>query len=101
MRNELQLVLLAAKELPVAELPALLGQIEEIRVTALARLTAPGPAPQSDELLDVDEAARKLGMSKDYLYRNHAALPFTRRMGKRLLFSSVGIEKYINLSIIS
>lgn len=95
MRNELQIVLLAAKELPVGELPGLLGQIEEIRVTALARLTAPVPAPESDELLDVDGAAQKLGMSKDYLYRNHPSLPFTRRMGKRLLFSSAGIEKWM------
>jgi hypothetical protein len=70
MRNELQLVLLAAKELPVGELPGLLGQIEEIRVTAMARLTAPAPPPQSDVLLDVDEAARRLSLSKVCLYRH-------------------------------
>jgi predicted DNA-binding transcriptional regulator AlpA len=75
--------------------PELLGDLEEIRATAIARLSSPAVPPPEDELLDVEEAARRLGMSKDYLYRNHAALPFVRRMGKRLLFSSRGIEKYI------
>ena len=95
MQSKLQFVLLAVNELPVGELPRLLGQIEKIRVTAMARLTGSAPAPQPDELLDVDEAARRLRLSKDYLYRHHARLPFTRRIGKRLLFSSIEIEKYI------
>ena len=57
MRNELQPMLIAAKELPVGELPRLLGELEEIRVTALARLTVPQPAPQqSDGLRDIAEA---------------------------------------------
>jgi|ERR1019366_2694608 predicted DNA-binding transcriptional regulator AlpA len=96
MRNELQLMLLAAKELPVGELPGLLGELEEIRVTALARLTAPEPAPQqADELLDIGEAARRLGVSKDFLYRNRGDFPFSRRLGRRLLFSALGIDNYI------
>lgn len=96
MRAELQNVLAAAKELPTEQLPRLLGDLEEIRCTAMARLTAPPPtAPQLDELLDVDEAAHRLGTSKDYLYRHHALLPFTRRIGRSLRFSTLGIEKYI------
>lgn len=96
MRNELQNVLMAARELPVDDLPRLIGDLEEVRCTAMARLSAPTAfAPQSDELLDVDEAARRLCTSKDYLYRNHPRLPFTRRMGRNLRFSSLGIEKYI------
>ena len=96
MRNELQLMLLAAKELPVGELPGLLGELEEIRVTALARLTAPERAPQqADELLDIGEAARRLGVSKDFLYRNQRDFPFSRRLGRRLLFSALGVDNYI------
>ncbi len=95
-RSELQLMLLAAKELPVGELPGLLGELEEIRVTALARLTAPERVPQqTDELLDIGEAARRLGVSKDFLYRNQRDFPFSRRLGRRLLFSALGIESYI------
>ena|ERR1019366_4311990 len=133
MRNELQTVMMAARELPAGELPRLLGELEEIRCTAMARLTAPAPvqsqadellnaaeaarrlgeleeirctamarltapAPvqsQADELLNAAEAARRLGISQDYLYRHHCDFPFTRRVGRRLLFSALGIEKYI------
>src|SRR5437762_3418847 len=96
MRTELLYVLTAAKELPAEELPRLLGELEEIRCTAMARLTAPASAASKlDELLDVVEAAFRLGISKDYLYRHHARFPFTRRMGRSLRFSALGIEKYI------
>jgi len=97
MRNELQTVMIAARELPAHELPRLLGELEEIRCTALARLTAPAPAQsQADELLSAPEAARRLGISLDYLYRHHRDFPFTRRVGRRLLFSALGMGKYIN-----
>jgi len=96
MRDELQFVLRAARELPVEELPRLLGELEVCRCTAIARLTMPAPVQaQSDELLDVEEAARRLGLSKDYLYRHHPSFTFTRRVGRKLLFSALGIGKYI------
>lgn len=96
MRNELQTVLMAVRELPAGELPRLLGELEEIRCTAMARLTTPAPIQsQADELLSAPEAARRLGISQDYLYRHHRDFPFTRRVGRRLLFSALGIEKYI------
>jgi excisionase family DNA binding protein len=95
MRNELQTVLAAAMEIPAGELPRLLGEIEEIRCTAMARLTAPAQPSGADELLSVEEASRRLGVSKDYLYRHGSDFPFTRRIGRKLLFSSLGIEKYI------
>jgi hypothetical protein len=95
MREELQNVLRAVRELPVEQLPRLLGDLEEVRVTALARLTDPAPAPQQDQLIDVEQAATRLGLSADYLYRHSREFPFTRRMGKRLLFSTLGLEKYL------
>ena len=96
MRDELQFVLRDARELPVQELPRLLGELEEVRCTAMARLTSPAPVQsQSDELLDVAEAARRLGLSRDYLYRHSHEFRFTRRVGRKLLFSNSGIEKYI------
>ena len=94
MRNELQTVLMAVRELPADELPRLLGELEEIRCTALARLAAPAPAG-SDELLDVQEASQRLGVGTDYLYRHHRKFPFTRRMGRKLLFSSLGVGEYL------
>jgi len=95
MRNELQTVLAAAMELPAGELPRLLGELEEVRCTAMARLTAPSQPSGADELLSVEEASRRLGVSKDFLYRHGNDFPFVRRMGRKLLFSSLGIEKHI------
>ena len=96
VRDELHFVLRAARELPVEQLPRLLGELEECRCTAMARMTVPAPVQaQPDELLDVEEAARRLGLSKDYLYRHSGDFPFTRRMGRKLLFSRVGIERHI------
>lgn len=52
-----------------------------------------------DRLLDVEEAARKLGKSKDFLYRHAAKYPFTLRDGRTLRFSEQGIEKFIRQRI--
>jgi len=96
MKQELQLALAAVKTVPTEELPRFLGDLREIEATALARLTAPVPQPtQPDELLDVDAASGRLGVSKSYLYRNQATLPFCRHMGRKLLFSSLGITAYL------
>ncbi|MGA3090565.1 MAG: hypothetical protein ABSD75_18285 [Terriglobales bacterium] len=96
MKQELEHVLQAAQTLPATALPELLGDLEQIRVTALARLTAPAPVGSApDTLLNVAEAAERLGMSAGYLYRHHADFPFTRRIGRSLLFSSAGIQTYL------
>ncbi len=59
------------------------------------------PATQSslaadDRLLTVNEASRKFGLTKDYLYRHADHFPFTVRVGLRQLrFSLHGMERYI------
>jgi hypothetical protein len=89
-------ILRAARELPPENLPDLIGRLEEAKATAWARLAAPLPAIQEhDELFEVEDAAKRLGVSKDYLYRHHAQYPFTRRQGRKLLFSALGIDKHI------
>jgi hypothetical protein len=98
MRNELQTVLLVAQELPTGELPRLLGELEEIRCTVMARLTTHAPVQPHDELLTVEAAAERLRVSMDYLYRNHSRFTFTRRIGRTLRFSSLGIDEYIKRS---
>ena len=86
----------AARKLPAEELPELIGQLESIKATAWARLTAPTPrAIEHDELLVVEAAAERLGVSRDYLYRHSQEYPFTRRQGRKLLFSALGIERHI------
>ena len=95
MRSELQPALTLAREIPTEELLRFLGDIEEVRATALGRLAAPAAAARPDELLDVSEAAQRLGVSPDYLYRHSRQFPFTRRMGRKLLFSSAGLDNYL------
>ena len=94
MRRELEPVLEIARTLAADELPALLGELETIRVVALARIMTPRVVPD-DALLDIAEAAKRLHVGVDYLYRHHERLPFARRIGKRVLFSSVGLNAYL------
>ena len=49
-----------------------------------------------DRLVDAEEAAKILSVSVEWLYRNAKRLPFTRKLGHKMLrFSSVGIQKYL------
>ena len=97
MFEEIQYVLQLAQDLPLEQLPRFLGGLEVARCTAFARLIAPRTVQETepDRLLAIDEASRRLGVSKDYLYRHKEDFPFTRRIGHRLLFTSHGIETYL------
>jgi len=75
-----------------------------VKITALLPLLAikvqangaRSPKPEIDTLLTVQEASIILGCTEDWLYRNAARLPFTKRIGSRQLrFSRNGIQKYI------
>ena len=49
-----------------------------------------------DRLLDAGEAAKVLSVSEDWLYRNAKKLPFTRKLGHKMLrFSEQGIIKWL------
>lgn len=83
------------------------GLLTEERARLLARalavvgaLAAPavshnGSAPAEDRLLDVEETARRLGVSTDYVYRHHSTWPFTVRRGRKLGFSEQGLADYL------
>ena len=94
--DELRLLGKAARELPAEELPDFIGRLESAKAIAWARLVAPASGRQEhDELLSAEIAAARLSVSKDYLYRHSQEYPFTRRQGRKLLFSALGIEKHI------
>ena len=88
-------------KIPLQAIPALLCQLAALHSALAARLLsepapADGPEPDADTLLEVAEAARRLGTTKDWLYRHAQRLPFTVRMGPRQLrFSAKGLERYI------
>jgi hypothetical protein len=99
MRDALKVALEQAATLALDDLPMFLGELEQIRVTALARLSAPVAAPtQPDERVDIGTAAKRLGVSTSYLYRNHKKLPFCKPEGRKLLFSVRGIAEHIKRS---
>ncbi len=53
-------------------------------------------ADGADRLLMAEEAAQTLAVSPDWLYRHANRLPFTRKLGPRMLrFSEQGIQKYL------
>lgn len=85
---------------PSPELPQLIGDLEAAKAAAWARLTATPTNGRPDELapevrnLDIAEAARRLGMSRDWLYRHASELPFALRIGRRLVFDSLALERW-------
>jgi hypothetical protein len=83
------------------ELGALLAQIKMLEGVVMARLLAsiPDPADSAetcdDRLLDVKEAAARLAVTEDFLYRRKG-LPFRVNVGPgQARFSAKGIERWI------
>jgi predicted DNA-binding transcriptional regulator AlpA len=82
------------------EIPAFLSQVAALQsALAARRLSVQShrqPTASEDRLLNVEEAASRLGTSEDWLYRHAPKLPFTVRLASRQLrFSSQGIAKYL------
>ena len=84
---------------PPERLSTIIAALSARIAAASARLLAmptvgSGRTTGPDENLDVAEAARRLGVSKDWLYRHANGLPFTVRVGRRLVFSARGLERW-------
>ena len=84
---------------PPEQVPVLLAALSSRLNAATAKLLSLSTEPKHsseapDENLSVDEAARRLGVSRDYLYHHAPKLPFTVRIGRRLLFSARGLEQW-------
>ena len=90
------------REAPAEALPEIIGALEAAKAVAWARLTMSSTRStgngngrsEADQNLSIDEAARRIGMSKEWLYRHAAELPFATRVGRRLLFSAHGLEQW-------
>ena len=92
----------AIAEVSPREAPRLLGDLERLKASLWVRLMSVHPhgsdqAPAGEDLLlTVKQAAQKLGVPKDWVYRRAKKLPFTVRLGPRhLRFSLRGIEGFI------
>ena len=86
----------ALQDGPAEDLPALMGELERLKMKAWVRATKPPEraSVDPDENLSAEEAARRLGLSVDWIYRNANHLPFTVRIGRRVLFSAHGLERW-------
>jgi len=72
------------------------GQLKEI-IRQEMQIASNGNGHQDgDRLLDADETSKILSVSPDWLYKHHKTLPFTRRLGPKMLrFSYQGIQKWL------
>ena len=52
-------------------------------------------APKEDRLLTVEEVCKTLRVNPEWLYHNAKKLPFVRKVGGMLRFSSNGLQRYI------
>jgi hypothetical protein len=64
---------------------------------AVPPLTSPAPATRPTPTagnLSVDVAAKRLGVSPAYVYKNAATLPFVVRIGRRVVCDAAALEKW-------
>lgn len=85
------------EQLPIERIPAAIAYLAARLAEAQQRQPTPNePTPtEEDTLIPIDEAAARLGVSKDWMYRRADGLPFTVRLGRNLRFSSKGIQTYV------
>jgi excisionase family DNA binding protein len=95
MRRELETILELARTLAPEELPQLCADLELVRVTCLARIVTPAAETKPDESLTVEQASKRLGVSKSYLYHHWKKFKFARPEGSKVLFSSNGIDAHL------
>jgi hypothetical protein len=73
---------------------ALSARLATLGAAGLAQHDAP-PTESPDRNLDVPEIARRMNVSKVWVYRNLKGLPFAVRVGRRLLGSERGLSRYL------
>jgi excisionase family DNA binding protein len=87
-------------EVGVLEPAQVVGALEALKFVVWTTATAPASAAPTDDsaALDVATAARRSGMSKDWLYREVRAghLPFARRLGRRVVFDAAGLSRWLD-----
>lgn len=91
-----------ALEVPPEALPALLVELASLQSAIAARVASgvslgiPDTPTEPDRLLAVEEAARLLSVSPDFLYSSPAVKPLRVRVGGCVRFSHQRIQAYIS-----
>ena len=82
------------------QLPAISAALSAVAAAAGARLVLVNGQAEDhnfcapDVNLSAPDAAHRLGVSVDWLYKHHRKLPFARKIGRRVLFSARGLENW-------
>jgi predicted DNA-binding transcriptional regulator AlpA len=87
-----------AKDLSSEEAANMLTQLTAVQQTLTAQVVSSkgsNTEDTEDRLLNIDEAAQRLSMTTDWLYRNWKNFVFARKISGQLRFSSQGIDRYI------
>lgn len=85
---------------PPSDLPALAGELARalaaVMVRSASKTVATAPVDRAvNELLTIDEAAKRLNVPTSWLYRHARDLPFSRKLGRRTLrFDARGLERW-------
>ena len=85
------------------ETARVVGELEALKYVVwtngtTAAPSAPSPAtPTPSRALDIEAVMARTGMSKPWLYRQarKGALPFARRLGRRLVFDEAGLTRWL------
>jgi predicted DNA-binding transcriptional regulator AlpA len=77
------------------EAVALMGLLAAAHARLAASLAGLVVTSTEDRLLDVDEAAQRLGVTRQWLYRRTRTLPFAVRLAGKVRYSSAGIQHFI------
>ena len=99
-RADLTAVLADPASVPFDQIPAAIGELEKAKATLWARLSA-GPCPPerngngADRLRTAEQVSERTALSVAWLYRHADRLPFTRRIGRKVLFSEAGLTKWL------
>src|SRR5262245_30934521 len=86
-----------ARDVSRESIPPILLRLVAVQ-TALAPRTAQPDESHTedcDRLLTAQEAAKKLGVTSDWLYRRSRRLPFAVKLGRAVRFSQSGIDRWI------
>lgn len=88
---------LVAGESPTSrdEAVALMGLVAAAQARLAAVIAGMAVTSTEDRLLDVDEAAKVLGVDRQWLYRRTRTLPFAVRLAGKVRFSAAGIQSFI------
>ncbi len=90
-------------DVPCEQVPDLVAELARAHAALLTVASRPPAAmprtedrANEDRMLDVEEAAAMLGVSKRWLYRHAKQLPFTRPISPKIVrFSRVGIQRWL------